>query len=151
QYDLLLAISEATRLDALAHLGLPASRVVNVSTAPREGFFEPPQSPDLPDGLRALGVRKPYLLSVAGPAPRKNTDGLIRAFARLPASVRAAHQLVVMCSLTGEFAQGLTKLAGRHGVGDRLVLTGHVADEQLLAAYQHCAAFAFVSHYEGFG
>jgi glycosyltransferase involved in cell wall biosynthesis len=152
-YDLVLAISEATRADALRHLSLAARRVVNVSAATRDGFFAPSQSADLPAGLTALGLAKPFVFSVASADVHKNTDGLVRAFALLPPSVRATHQLVVAGVLAGNYVLKwqLTDLAQRHGVGDRLVLTGRLADERLREAYQHCAAFAFVSHYEGFG
>lgn len=151
QYDLLLAISEATCQDALTHLGIPAARVVNISSASREGFFQPPTTLDFPDGLAALGIKKPFILSVSGADPRKNTEGLLRAFARLPAPLRTVHQLVIICSFSDRYRSALYSLAAQHGIADRLVLTGHVPDEQLREAYQHCAAFAFVSHYEGFG
>ena len=152
-YDLILAISEASRQDAVAHLGMPARRVVNVSAATREGFFAPTPSCDLPDGLRALGVVKPFVFTVASADPHKNSDGLIRAFALLPHAVRSAHQLVIAGALAGNYVLkwNLTTLAERHGIAGQLLLTGRLHDEQLREAYQHCAAFAFVSHYEGFG
>src|SRR5439155_20583199 len=90
---------------------------------------------------------------LASADPHTTPDGLVRAFALLPTAVRAAHRLVIAGALAGNYVLKwkLTDLAERHGVGDRLVLTGRLSEEQLREAYQHCAAFAFVSHYEGFG
>jgi glycosyltransferase involved in cell wall biosynthesis len=150
-YDLILAISEATRQDVLTRLGVPRSRVFNISAATREGFFKPRASDDMPVNLQTLGIKKPYVFSVASMDPHKNIQGLVRAFARLPPTVRAAHQLVVAGAQYGTLPAELARLAAQAGVGDRLLLTCHISDDQLAAAYQHCAAFAFVSHYEGFG
>ena len=149
-YDLILAISEATRQDVLTRLGVPRPRVFNVSAATREGLFTPPASDDLPTKLQALGIKKPYVFSVASMDPHKNIQGLVRAFAMLPPAVRTAHQLVVAGRNTAHCLRSW-RLAAQCGVGDRVVLTCHISDDQLAAAYQHCAAFAFVSHYEGFG
>lgn len=150
-YALNLAISEATRQDALLHLAMPESRVVNVSAATRTGHFSPPQSSDLPRGLQALRIKKPYVFSVASMDPHKNTRGLIRAFARIPLTIRAGHQLVIAGAQEGPYQSELAGLACQYGIGPELVLIGHVSDERLREAYQHCAVFAFVSHYEGFG
>ncbi len=151
RYDRLLAISEATRRDALVHLGIPGRRVTAISSATREDFFEPPKESELPPGLRALAVRKPYVLTVSHFHASKNLDGLIHGFALLPAAVREAHQLVVVCSLNEDEQQRARTTAERQGIPGRLVLTGAVPDELLRAAYQHCAAFVCASHYEGFG
>ena len=45
-------------------------------------------------------VHKPFVLTVTGwGEPRKDPHTMFAAFAALPASVRAAHQLVVVCDL----------------------------------------------------
>jgi glycosyltransferase involved in cell wall biosynthesis len=152
-YDLILAISNATRADALSYLGLLPRRVVNISAATRDGFFTATEDTALPVGLKELGISQPYVLSVASADPHKNTHGLVRAFALLQPAVRASHQLVIAGAAAEDYVLKwrLTALAKQHGILDRLVLVGRLSDEQLRQAYQHCAAFAFVSHYEGFG
>jgi hypothetical protein len=82
---------------------------------------------------------------------RKNCDGLIRAFAALREPLRAAYQLVVACQITGEITARWQTLAEELGVGERVRLLGAVSDDVLRKGYQHCAAFAFASHCEGFG
>lgn len=91
-----------------------------------------------------------YILSVSTLEPRKNFDGLLAAYLRLPAPLRARVPLVI----AGGRGWG-TSLAGqdaRAAVADgSLRLLGHVPDAALRALYARCAVFAFVSRYEGFG
>jgi glycosyltransferase involved in cell wall biosynthesis len=154
-YDRLLAISESTRRDAMGLLGLDRARVVPIGGAADAGRFGPARG-EAPDGatrraLRRAGVTSRFVLCVAGGDERKNVRGLIEAFARLPEAVRRSHQLVVVCDLPGELAEGYRHLARMRGVDDRLVLTGEVDDATLRVLYQRCAAFAFPSRYEGLG
>jgi glycosyltransferase involved in cell wall biosynthesis len=91
-----------------------------------------------------------YILSVATIEPRKNLHGLVRAFMRLPAHLRAAYPLV-LCGATGwhesHLEQSLNALA-REGSVRRL---GYIHEADLPGLYAGAAAFAFPSFYEGFG
>jgi glycosyltransferase involved in cell wall biosynthesis len=83
---------------------------------------------------------------------RKNIEGLIRAFASLPAAIRTEHQLAVICAINPDAVTRLEYLANRHGLsGDDLVLTGFVPEDDLLALYRLCTVFVFPSLHEGFG
>ncbi len=154
-YDRLLAISESTRVDGLGLLGLPDDRIVNVGAAADGRFFRPDRSFPIAGTARAalgrLGVRGPFVFSLAGMDDRKNLRGLIDAFALLPSGLRMRHQLVVTCAITEAYAAGIRDHAEQRGVADRLVLTGGVDDSALRILYQRCAAFVFPSLYEGFG
>jgi alpha-1,3-rhamnosyl/mannosyltransferase len=91
-----------------------------------------------------------YVLSVATIEPRKNLHGLVRAFMRLPAGLRAAYPLV-LCGATGwresHLEQSLDALV-REGSVRRL---GYIPEADLPGLYAGAAAFAFPSFYEGFG
>jgi len=152
QADLVLAISENSRRDALDQLGLAEGRVVSVlgGVSP---FFTPRRASE-PSQARALVpglVRRP-VLSVGGGDGRKNLDGLVRAWALVPAPVRAAHQLVVACHLSPPALNHLRVLAaGADLTEDEVVLTGYVSDLALRELYRDAALFVFPSSYEGLG
>jgi hypothetical protein len=150
QYDALLAISDATKRDGQRLLGRRVG-VVNISSATRMDFFRPAERADFPESLRRRGIDPPFVFSVGGMDRRKNCDGLIRAFAALPEPLLTMHQLVIACQITGEIAAQWQMLAEELGVGERVRLLGAVSDDLLRDGYQHCAAFAFASHCEGFG
>ncbi|MHC5544661.1 glycosyltransferase family 4 protein, partial [Singulisphaera rosea] len=155
RYDALLAISEATRADCQLLLGLPEGRIVNIGAASDPEYFTPillgPERERSNRVLSELGITRPFVLNVGGMDKRKNSWALIDAFARLSESLRTEHQLVLTFTVLPEDAEKLRQYAKAAGVGDALVVTGEVTDDQLLALYRTCKVFAFPSVYEGFG
>src|SRR5690349_12223738 len=151
--DLLLAISEATRRDVIEHAGIPGERVINISGA-ADARFHPANVSDArrQEVLGTLGLAKPYLMYTGGIEPRKNVEGLIRAFALLAPRMRASHQLAIVCSAGDADRKRLQALARDAGLaGDALVLTGYVDDDTLVDLYRCAHLFVFPSRYEGFG
>jgi len=97
----------------------------------------------------ALGDR-PYVLWVGTLEPRKNLGLLLEAFGVLASETDLPHRLVVAGPAGWLDAAGEVAAAGR-ALGDRLVVTGHVAEADLAPLYAGADVFAFCSHYEGFG
>lgn len=151
--DLLLAISQASRQDAIDYLAFPSDSIVNISCAADSHFSDS----RLDHGAEATvreryRLHRPFVLYTGGIDFRKNIEGLIRAYASLPRRIRLAHQLCVVCSIDENARAALETLARAHGLGaDELILTGHVSEEDLLALYRLCKVFAFPSLQEGFG
>ncbi len=151
--DLLLAISGYSRQEAISELYLPPERVINISSAIDASFAPRTLPPAQADGLRhRYGLVRPFLMYTGGIDLRKNIEGLIEAFAALPAALRNAHQLAIVCKVGDEERKRLVALAKRCGLGrDALVLTGYVPDADLVALYNLATAFVFPSLHEGFG
>lgn len=151
--ELLLAISGFSRDEAIGALHLPPERVINISSAIDVQFG--PRS--LSDDARAVlqqryGLTRPFLMYTGGIDHRKNIDGLIDAFARLPAHTRQAHQLAVVCNVSADDRKRLGSYATAAGLArDALVLTGYVPDDDLVSLYNLATAFVFPSLHEGFG
>lgn len=151
--DLLLAISESSREEAVTHIGLPATQVVNISSAADACF-----APLVVDAAsqRALhlrlGISKPFVMYSGATDERKNHRGLIEAYAMLPPAVRQAHQLVLAGGLPQDHRQQLEAHALTHGLhpGD-MVVTGRISDKELIELYNGCTLYVFASWHEGFG
>lgn len=150
---LYLAISDSSRQEGLAHLGLPASRVVNTSVA-MEPYFRPIQIDDTSAALlrQKFGLNRPFVICAGGADERKNLPRLIQAFAAMPSTLRAGHQLV----LAGKIPEGLVtefnhqaKMAGLKP--SDLLFTDYITDEELVRFYNLCKLFIFPSWHEGFG
>jgi glycosyltransferase involved in cell wall biosynthesis len=151
--DLWLAISESSRQEGIEHLSLPDMQTVNVSTD-ADACFQPLSiSNEEEASVRAeYGLGKPFVMYTGGIDHRKNIDGLIRAFAKLPKELRETHQLAIVCSAQPENRQHLEQLAGKLGMSkSALILTGFVPEDHLLALYNLCSLFVFPSWHEGFG
>ena len=154
--DAVMAISAATRAEAILRLDLPAWRVVEIGTGIGPEFV-PPASP-ASAGLarqRALaalpGLGEAFILSVGGEDERKNMEGLLRAYALLPAALRARHQLVIVFKVTDGYRRHLRAVAQGLGIGARVLLAGYVDDATLISLYRCTRLFVFPSFYEGYG
>ena len=152
--DLLLAISQASRDDAIDKLDLTGEQVVNIGAAVERGFCPEEGHPARARAVYfRLGISRAFVLYVPGGFDsRKNFERLFAAFGNLPGSVRAAHQLVI----TGRLDYGRIKIlrdsAAEHGLSqEELLLAGYVSDDELLALYRSAALFVFPSLNEGFG
>jgi glycosyltransferase involved in cell wall biosynthesis len=152
--DLLLAISESSREEAMRYLGFAHQLCVNISAAVGPQF-QPQQIATKQEReiRQRYRLYRPFVMYTAGMSPRKNIEGLIRAYARQNSQVRANHQLLIVCSnLAVASRETLESVARRHRLGtDEFVLVEFVSDEDLLALYNLCKVFIFPSLHEGFG
>ena len=135
----LIAVSEATRADVLAHYRLPPSKVVTVLSGVDEAFF----------AIAARRRPEPLLLSVSTLHPHKNLDGLLRAFACFH-RVHPEYRLVVS-GLHGFFTADLLELRDRLGLRDAVEFPGWIPREDLHDLFARAAAFFYPSRFEGFG
>lgn len=149
--DLSLAISASSRGEALTYLETPPDRSVAISTAIDATLFRPEGS-DSAGILARLNITKPFVMHASAIEPRKNFDGLVKAFAALPAGVRDKHQLVLVGKASPEMSAYLQGVAHAAGVpeGD-LIMPGFVPDDDLARLYRSCRLFVFPSLHEGFG
>ena len=151
--DLLLAISASSSKEAVDYLGFPPARVVSAGTAADPQFRRTDPPADATAAVHArYGLVKPFAMYTGGIDHRKNIEGLIEAFSKLPSTLRQAHQLAIVCKADADARQHLLAVAQRHGLtAADVVLTGFVPEDDLIALYRTCAAFVFPSWHEGFG
>jgi glycosyltransferase involved in cell wall biosynthesis len=148
-----LAISEATRRDAIERLQLDPARVtvVGAGVSPR---FTPPQSREAAARAAAEavpGVRDPFVLYIAGHDARKNVETLLQAWVELPEALRARFQLVVTLGPHPLTQNHYRLVADRLGIGDSVYFPDLVSEAGLLVLYQGADLFVFPSLYEGYG
>jgi glycosyltransferase involved in cell wall biosynthesis len=139
--DHVVTDSMASSFDIQRLLGYPAERVTVVYPGVDLQRFYPV--------VPASRNDSPYVLAVAGADPTKNIQTLIKAFARIPSSLRERHKLVLAGDLRRRPELG--QLIKELGIGPQTVFAGIVGDDQLIKLYQHAAVFVFPSRYEGFG
>jgi glycosyltransferase involved in cell wall biosynthesis len=153
QADRILAISTATKEDVVKRLRVPAAQVTVAGGGVGDRFRHPENLADAraAAGKAVSGLEPGYILYTGGIEPRKNVRRLLEAYAALPGGVRAAHQLVIVCSVLPEERRRLEADLARLGISARVLFPGYVADPELVALYQACHLFVFPSLYEGFG
>ena len=154
--DWVLAVSESTRRDLLNErpdLDPARVRVTPLAAGPQ---FRPCDDPAALAAARAKFGLPPdgrYLLALNTLEPRKNTDGVVRAFAALAAEPGLADVRLVLAGGKGWKFGPLLALVDAlpAGVRGRVHVSGFVPDADLPPLYAGAAAFAYPSHSEGFG
>ncbi|WAJ26168.1 glycosyltransferase family 4 protein [Antarcticirhabdus aurantiaca] len=128
--------SPATAETLVAAFGVPRARLtVAPPGTDRAPAREPPAGP-------------PLVLSVGSLIPRKGYDVLIDALALL-ADLDWRCRIVGGDSIDPAWGAALRERAARHGLGERVVFVGGVADPS--AEYAGAHVFALPSRYEGYG
>lgn len=152
--DLVLALSEHTRRDAIAHLGLDEDKVRVIGAGVDPHFVPPaPDARPFEYASKAIpGLRERFVLCVTGADDnRKNVLGLLAAWSRLGA-LRHHAQLVVVCTLPDAQRRVWEGAAHDRGIAaDEVLFTGYVPEDALVALYQSATLCVAPSLYEGFG
>ena len=148
--DLLLAISESAKQEAVEHLQIDADKIINISSAVDAQLFQPQKEQN--DVRNKYNITKEFLLYTSAYEQRKNFEGLMEAFSLLAPAIREKLQLVLVCKLNDEKKNQLLSAAKRlHLRNDECILTDYIPDEELIHLYSSCTLFVFPSLHEGFG
>ena len=151
--DLLFAISESSRQDAINLLGIDGDKIVTVYGGIGE-HFAPALNRDMVSKAikKKFSIKNRFVLYTGGDDHRKNIKGGIEGFAAMKKEIRKDCQFVIVCSM-GEERKKMyldhAKSVGL-GIGD-VIITGFVSEADLLSFYQSADLFVFPSLYEGLG
>jgi len=131
---------------------VPAAKVTVFPWAPDQAIrrVEDPAELDAARGRYGLAAGEPYVFGFGAADPRKNTAGLVRAYARLPAGLRREFRLLLV-GIQPEALPGFRELAGGLGLGDRVLFHGYMPDADLSGLLSGAALLGFPSRNEGFG
>lgn len=146
----LATLSDYSRRDIARYLSITPERVHVIHLAPNPAFRPLPLAEARAQVRETQGIRGEFVLALGGIDPRKNTGGVLRAFAAAKQRTGSPHQLV----LVGIPRNGHARyhgLASQLGIADDVVLADFVSEHTLVALYNSATFFAYPSLYEGFG
>jgi glycosyltransferase involved in cell wall biosynthesis len=146
----ILADSESTKRDVIAHLGVPRPRIHVVYPGVASSFRPVGDKAAQEACRRRYGLPERFLLHVGTLEPRKNLTRLIEAFRRLTEEPRFDLGLVLVGG-KGWHDDAITRAIDEFPRAGRIVLTGRVPREDLPLIYSLAEVFVFPSLYEGFG
>lgn len=144
--DRIITISECSKRDIVRVYGVSVAKIT-VTLLAADSSFRPDRDGS-PSGAIAE-LHSPYVLNVGTLEPRKNLDGLLKAFARAK-KMGIPHKLVV----TGAKGWGESRIAGlvkSLDLESSVIFTGFVEDADLPHLYGRADFFVYPSLYEGFG
>jgi len=148
--DRVIVVSRNTRDDLMEYFQIDGEKIEVIYNGIDNMFRQPLTDTDLERWLRNLGLERPYVLFVGNPKPHKNLDNVVKAYARALEMHDFPHPLVCVGDKAG-IAFKVRQRAEQLGIGNRLMLLGHVAQEALPAVYQGASLFLYPTLYEGFG
>ena len=138
-----VTISEFSKHEIVAHLGVPLSSIV--VAYPGATMLEAEARPEPPDPSQ-----RQIVLFVGSIFHRRHVPELIEGVARLAQSRPDVYLHIVGDNRTSPRIDLAARLTAA-GLGNRVRLQHYITDEDLRAAYARASAFAFLSDYEGFG
>lgn len=140
--DVLITVSEYSRREIVQRSGLPADRVIAVKYGPAPIFRRIEDDAVLTEVRTRHGVQRPFLLADA----IKNPAVVARAWQRLPAVLRASHQMLFFSRVIDPPDAVMQMVAA----GQAQVLI-RPSRSDLVALYNLAEGFVFPSLYEGLG
>ena len=154
---LILTDSVYSAGDIQRYLGMRSDRIRPIPLAAGCEFTPATSSEDqarIAAVRERFGLNRPFVLNVGGFDRRKNLPALVEGFAMALPEVERATDLVIVGSPhsdNADFFPPLQPVIDRHGLGDRVILTGFVSEQNKLDLYRAATVFVFTSEYEGFG
>lgn len=144
--DLIIAVSETTKKDAMEILKIPEEKIKVIYEAADQIYYRR-EAQEIAEVRQKHKIEGDYLLCVGTREPRKNLDRVVMAFAEIAA---ANKDLTLV--IAGKYGWG-EDLAGDQlsAIGNRIKLLGYVEKEDLARLYSGAGAFVYPSLYEGFG
>ncbi|MCU1264107.1 MAG: hypothetical protein JWM21_425 [Acidobacteria bacterium] len=148
----ILALSESVRRDIIATYKIDPELVTAIPLAAPEHFGPVTNEKELQRVRHTYAITGDYILSVGSIQPRKNLKRLVGAYARLHAERPGVKlpSLVLVGKRAWLYGETLRAIE-QSGVGDKIVLTDYVTEEDLPALYSGAVCFVYPSYFEGFG
>jgi len=151
---LVLADSQASKRDILAHLNPPDARVRVVYLAPAP-HYRPIDEPSTLDAVRSkYDLPENFVLWLAGFDVRKNARALLHAYTWVYSALGDDYPLVMAGGLPEKdtsFFPDPRRIATELGVIETVHFPGWVDEADKPALYSAATVFVFPSRYEGFG
>ncbi len=144
----IIAVSAHTRDDLVHQFGVRPERIAVIPNAADERF-KPSDDPIGVAQFRAAhNLPDRFILFVGTLEPRKNLRRLIEAFSLIADD---SDIKLVIVGASGWLTSDLAPLVHARNLGERIIFTGYVSDDDLPCWYQAATLFCYPSLYEGFG
>ncbi len=149
QTDYIITVSQSVRREIIEHFGVAEERVVVLYNGFEASVYKPyPKAAVAHECLKHGLADKPYFVYIGNIEPRKNIEGLLRAFMKLPKK----YGLVLIGSDGWLNESVLALIAKAQSKGYTVVRpVGYVTDVQVATLMSGAIALLQPSFYEGFG
>jgi len=137
--DRIIAVSRFTKNELIELFSVDPGKIVVIYEGLGDNFRKVED--------KTMDLPPQYVLCLGTLEPRKNIEGLIRAFALC----RLSGFKLVLAGGRGWLGGGIPKLIARLGLEKEIIFTGYIPEGRLAELYSRAGVFVFPSFYEGFG
>jgi glycosyltransferase involved in cell wall biosynthesis len=148
QADDIIVVSENTKREVLKYLEVPEGKVHVIYNGYSPAFRPLEESENTRKVLEKYRIKGDYILFVGTLEPRKNIEGIIRAYHQSRAK---DDYLLVLAGGRGWKYKSVFGLLEELKLKNRVVFTWYVPESDLPALYNQSSLFVYPSFYEGFG
>jgi len=134
----IIAVSEATKIEIVDHLGVSEDKITIIY----EGYDKA-----IDDKKPSITLPEKYFLHVGNVYPHKNIDVLVQAFKK----VKDLKASLMFVAHEDFFLKKLKQKVSHEGLSERVVFLSSVSDEYLGYLYKQAQAVVIPSLMEGFG
>ena len=145
-----ITISEFSKKEIIELLKIPKNKikVIHLGCKNKYKVINDPEKIVKTREKYARGYR--YLLHVGTLEPRKNVNAIIDAFDLLKRKHNISHKLI-LCGGKGWYYHKIFTKITELDLGDDVIFTGYMSEDNLCLLYNSADIFVFPSLYEGFG
>ncbi|MCF7820724.1 MAG: glycosyltransferase family 4 protein [Candidatus Pacebacteria bacterium] len=152
QSDMIMTVSQNSRLDILELFSLEENKVKAVYSGIEDKFFQTSSIFELQRVRYNLSLPARFILSLATLEPRKNLEGLIKAYNIFRDKRPDLNEVkLVIAGAKGWRYQNIIKAWRESKFKDDIIFLGYVKNEDKKVLYTLAELFVFPSFYEGFG
>jgi len=145
-----ITVSEFQKKLIMEKLEIPGDKIKVIYNGADERFFDEYTTDQIDAVLNKFGLEKGYIFFMANTDARKNTRGVLKAYAQLLLHNPSAPRLV-MKGINEEKLRQLLESEGLAWLRSEIDLIGYVGYYDLPAIYQAASMLWFPSFSEGFG
>ena len=146
----IITVSEYQKNIISERLCIPKEKMSVIHNGVDERFFIPYNETRITATLEKYGIEPGYIFFMANSDPRKNTIGVLNAYAMLINRFPSSPRLVIK-GLKKEQLQYILQTEGLQSLTSHIDLVGYVEYEDLPSLYQGSSMLWFPSFKEGFG
>ncbi len=145
--DMIVTISDFVREEIRDYFQLDGDRIHTVHLAAAPEFESGPVNPEI---LTRYGIPEQYIVTTAKFEPRKNLEGLLKAFHHYIKDLNGGATLVVAGEM-GWKCEGVYRFLEESGLKERVIFTGYLPQHHLVTIIRGASLAVVPSVYEGFG
>ncbi len=150
----IITISEYSKEDICTTYGVDPERIIIIPNAHDAILFNASvreRKAEITEAKVRAGVTAPYLMTISRIEKKKNSLGLVRAFALLVSQPAYAHLQLLLVGKPGLGYEAITQFIETNGLTAKVLFPGWTSERDVPLLMAGAEAFILPSFFEGFG